>query len=51
VLQSEAEAAAGLELRGKTKSLDDELAELGGSSSNIDDELARLKARLNKDKE
>jgi phage shock protein A len=51
VLQSEAEAAAGLELRGKTKSLDDELAELGGSSSDIDDELARLKARLNKDKE
>lgn len=51
VLQTEAEAAAGLELRSKSRSLDDELAELGSGSSEIDDKLARLKAKLNKDKE
>ena len=50
VLQNEAEAAAGLELRDSSKNLDAELAELGGSSA-IDEELMRLKAAVLEKKE
>lgn len=51
VLQNEAEAAAGLELRSFSKSLDDELAELGSSASEIDEELALLKTDMQKKSE
>ncbi|MEI7026037.1 PspA/IM30 family protein [Paenibacillus sp. y28] len=45
VLQMEAEAEAAGEIRGKNRSLDDELDSLD-KSSGVDDELAALKARL-----
>lgn len=48
VLQNEAEAAAGLELSGSSKSLDQELAALGSSAGEIEEELARLKADIQK---
>ena len=51
VLQYEAEASAGLELRSTGKDLDDELIELGDTTGEIDQELQRLKARLQEEKE
>jgi len=51
VLQFEAEASAGQELRSASKNLDDELAELGNGAGEIDDELQRLKAKLQEKKE
>jgi phage shock protein A len=45
VLQAEAEAQAGMELRDSSKGLDDELDSLD-KSDGVDDELAELKAQL-----
>lgn len=50
VLKSEAEAAAGLELRGMNKKLDGDLAALESSFS-AKEELERLKAKLKEKKE
>ena len=46
VLQAEAEAQAGMELRSSGKSLDDELAALGRGTSDIDLEMQRLREKM-----
>ena len=46
VLQAEAEAQAGMELRSSGKDLDDELAALGRGNSDIDLEMQRLREKM-----